>query len=197
MFQTLQRDYARLATYRARSGFGFLLECLLFDNGFQAVAGYRLASAMKRIGIPALPAFVWRWTLLCTGVDINPRARFGAGLVISHGVGLVVGADVVAGENCLLHHQVTLGAPTVGRIAENPRVGHNVTFGAGAIVLGGVQIGDGAVVGAGALVVSDVPAGVRALAPPARLRDTPVEANEPVPGGSVVPPPPPTKGESV
>lgn len=197
MFDLLQRDYQRLANYRQRSGLGFLLECCLFDNGFQAVVGYRCAAQLKQWGIPALPAFLWRWTLLCTGVDINPRARFGPGLVISHGVGCVVGADVVVGEDCLLHHQVTLGAPTVGRISECPRVGDRVNLGVAATLLGGIDIGDDAVIGAQALVLSSVPAGTRALAPPARLRDAEPErpaaaAAETEPAAATTPSVPPT-----
>ncbi|REJ72934.1 MAG: serine acetyltransferase [Acidobacteria bacterium] len=202
MFQLLQADFRRLAALRGREGLAFALQTVLFDNGFQAVFGYRVASALKRLGLPLLPAIVWRWTIFCTGVDVNPRARFGRGLVISHGVGLVVGADVTVGENCLLHHQVTLGAPTVGRISENPRLGHDVTVGAGAVVLGGIEVGDRAVIGAAALVIGDVPAGALALAPAARLRDAPPEterdrdvrdgAGTTGRGNSPTPPTPPT-----
>ena len=121
MIDLLRSDFARLAHFRQREGLGFLLDCLLFDNGFQAVCGHRLASTLKGIGVPVLPSLLWRWTIMVSGVDINPRARFGPGLVISHGVGLVVGGDVVVGDDCLIHHQVTLGAPTVGRIEQNPK----------------------------------------------------------------------------
>lgn len=190
MFELLRRDYARLAALRQRSGTGFLLDCLLFDNGFQAVCGYRISSALKRAGVPVLPSLVWRWTLWACGVDINPRATFGPGLVISHGVGLVVGGDVTVGEDCLIHHQVTLGAPTVGRIEQNPKVGDRVTLGAGAKVIGAITLGDDAIVGANALVLEDVPPRGRALAPPAEIRSSSADGSS-----ATAPPPPPPAQE--
>lgn len=158
----LRQDYARLAAYRDRKGLGFLLGTLLFDNGFQAVLLYRLARALKTLRIPVLPAFCWRAAIFFTGADINPNARLGPGLVISHGVGLVVGGDVVAGRDLLLHHQVTLGAPTPGRIAQTPRIGDGVAIGAGATVVGAITVGDGAFVGAGVLLAQDLPARAKA-----------------------------------
>jgi len=156
---SLRQDYLRLASYRERRSLFFLLDLLLFDNGFQAVVLYRLASWLKRLGIPLLAPAVARTNLFLTGVDINPRASFGPGLVISHGVGLVVGSDVKVGRNMLLHHQVTLGAPTVGRIASCPQIGDDVVLGAGAKLFGGIEIGSGSFIGAGVVLTESVPAG--------------------------------------
>lgn len=163
-------DLSHLGRLRGRRGFGFATECLLFDNGFQAVKLHRLASWFKRHRIPFFGALVWRCNLFFTGVDINPNARIGPGLVVSHGVGLVVGGDVVIGSGCLLHHGVTLGAPTTSKIADCPTLGDRVVVGAGAQVIGAVTVGDDATVGAGALVTEDVPAGALARAPRAQLQ---------------------------
>ena len=162
-----ESDYQRLAALRQRRGLGFFIETALFDNGFQAVKLHRAAHWFKIRRIPFFGALLWRINIWCTGVDINPNARIGTGLIISHGVGLVVGGDAVIGQGCLLHHGVTLGAPTTSRIAQCPQVGSNVTIGAGANLIGAIQIGDGAFVGAGALVTVDVPSGGKALAPTA------------------------------
>ena len=158
-------DLAHLSRLRERSGFAFSIECLLFDNGFQAVKLHRVAAWFKRHRIPFFGALIWRCNLFLTGVDINPNARIGPGLVISHGVGLVVGGDVVIGADCLLHHGVTLGAPTTSRISSCPSLGDRVVVGAGAQVIGDLTVGDDATVGAGALVTQDVPAGALARAP--------------------------------
>lgn len=163
-------DLAHLGRLRQRRGAGFALECLLFDNGFQAVQLHRLASWFKQRRIPFFGALVWRCNIFLTGVDINPNAQIGGGLVISHGVGLVVGGDVVIGDECLLHHGVTLGAPTTSKIADCPRLGDRVVVGAGAQVIGAVEVGDDATVGAGALVTENVPAGTLARAPRAVIQ---------------------------
>ena len=161
MANFLATDYRRLAEYRGRRSLRFLLECLLFDNGFQAVALHRLASWLKRMPMPGFAPAVARFNLWLTGTDISPRALIGPGLVISHGVGLVVGGNAIVGSNVLLHHQVTIGATTPGRIEAMPIVGDGVSLGAGAMVIGPVRVGDGAFVGAGVLVLEDVPPATR------------------------------------
>ena len=164
MLAHLRQDYRRLASYRERSGFLFATELLLFDNGFQSVMLHRMARWFKRRRIPVLGAACARVSITLTGVDINPNAELGPGLVISHGVGLVIGGGVVAGRDLLLHHQVTLGAPTPSRIGQMPRIGDGVSIGAGALVIGGIEVGDGAFLGAGTLVTRDVAAGEKVTA---------------------------------
>jgi serine O-acetyltransferase len=164
MLDHLRQDYRRLASYRERAGFVFATELLLLDNGFQAVVLYRLSRWLKRARIPILPAACARLSILLTGVDVNPNAELGPGLVISHGVGLVVGGGVVAGRDLLLHHQVTIGAPTPRRIGQMPRIGDGVSIGAGALVIGAIQVGDGAFLGAGTLVTGDVAGGEKVIA---------------------------------
>jgi serine O-acetyltransferase len=168
MFEHIRQDYRRLAGYRERSGFGFATELLLFDNGFQAVLLYRAARWFKTRRIPFFGAACARLSLALTGADVNPNAELGPGLVISHGVGLVVGGAVVAGRDLLLHHQVTLGAPTPSRLGQMPRIGDGVSIGAAALVIGGLEIGDGAFLGAGTLITDDVPPRSKVTATPSR-----------------------------
>jgi serine O-acetyltransferase len=164
MLAHLRQDYRHLASLRNRSGFVFATELLLLDNGFQAVALYRLSRWFKCRRIPFFGAACARLSIALTGVDINPNADLGPGLVISHGVGLVVGGGVISGRDLLLHHQVTLGAPTTSRIGQVPRIGDGVAIGAGALVIGAIEIGDRAFVGAGTLITRDVPAGAKLTA---------------------------------
>ena len=165
MFDNFRQDYARLADFRGRRSWTFLLDCLLFDNGFQACTLYRIARWWKAKRIPLIGPAVARINLLLTGVDINPNAIIGPGLVISqHGVGLVIGGDVRVGARALLHHGVTLGAPTPSRIVQMPRIGDGVSIGAGACIIGDIEIGDRCFIGATALVTQSVPAERRVLA---------------------------------
>jgi serine O-acetyltransferase len=145
-----------------------LLDSLLFDSGFQALAAHRLAHALIARRVPILPAVCRRWAIAACGVDILPRAEIGGGLIIAHGIGLVIGGRTVIGEDCTLLHGVTLGEARFEEL-ECPRVGDRVTIGAGAIVLGGIAIGDDAVIGAGSVVLSDVPAGCAVAGVPARV----------------------------
>lgn len=93
--------------------------------------------------------------------------HIGPGLVISHGNGTILTAESI-GRNCWVHHEVTIGWQYG---AGMPTVGDDVFVGAGAKILGSVNIGDGARIGANAVVVDDVPAGGTAVGVPARIRE--------------------------
>ena len=164
----LGRDFARLRAVKGRGSLMALLDGLLFDSGFQALVAHRLAHALIVRRVPILPAVCRRWAIAACGVDILPRAEIGGGLIIAHGIGLVIGGRTVIGEDCTLLHGVTLGEARFDEL-DCPRVGDRVTIGAGAIVLGGIAIGDDAVIGAGSVVLSDVPAGCAVAGVPARV----------------------------
>lgn len=89
------------------------------------------------------------------GVEVHPAATIGPGFALVHSVGIVVGRDVVAGRDLVLHQGVTLG--NAGAKRGQPTLGDGVRIGAGAKVLGPVHVGDGARIGANALVLADVP----------------------------------------
>ncbi len=132
-----------------------------------AVRLHRMAHGLWVRGHPT--AAQWLQTLgrVLTGVDIDPAARMGPGLEISHGVGLVVGPDVVTGPSCVLRQCVTLGGN--GRVKGMPHLGARVQVGANAVLLGPITVGDDAWIGAGAVVLCDVPAGCVAVGNPARV----------------------------
>lgn len=129
---------------------------MLFDNGLQAVVLFRLAHWLRARRVPALGPAVARLNLTLTGVDLAPSAEVGPGLVIAHGVGLVVGGGCRIGARAFLLHQVTLGAPSQSRLAQMPTLGDDVFVGAGARVIGAVVIGDRVVIGTNAVVTTDV-----------------------------------------
>lgn len=164
----LRRDFRRLREVKGRGFLMALLDALLFDSGFQALAAYRMGHTLAGWGVPVLPAVCRRWAIGACGVDILPRAEIGGGCIIAHGLGLVIGGRTVIGEDCTLLHGVTLGEVRFDEL-DCPRVGDRVTLGAGAIVLGGITIGDGAVIGAGSVVLSDVPPGATVAGVPAKM----------------------------
>ena len=163
MFENFKADIARLAEVNGLSQPWSFLQEILFNNGFQAVAGYRLARWFKVQTIPILPMAIARSTLFITGVDISPNAKIGPGLLISHGTGIVVGGAAEIGAGALLLHGVTLGAASQAGVGDMPKVGDRAFLGAHAALIGGIEVGDDVVVGAGAVVTRDVPAGSRVL----------------------------------
>lgn len=172
MFDNLRHDTRRLREIKSKSFPWYVLESLLFENGYQAVVLHRVAHGMKRLGIPFLGPLCHRLSIFLTGVDIAPAARIGPGFRISHGVGIVVGNGVEIGSGCLLMQGVTLGAPSQARIGDMPKLGDHVTIGANAAVIGKVTVGSNVLIAVNTLVTSDVPDDSKVL-PPAEARIVP------------------------
>lgn len=135
---------------------------------WHAVRLYRAADRLHRRGHPAAAVFVAAANRVLTGVDIEPGATIGPGLVIMHGHGIVINRAVRAGKNLEIYQQVTLGVNN-RHAPGSPVLGDDVVIFPGARILGPVTIGDGAVIGANAVVLSDIPAGAVAVGVPARI----------------------------
>lgn len=95
-----------------------------------------------------------RWT----GIEIHPGATIGKGLVIDHGMGVVIGETAIVGDNCVIYHGVTLGGTGKQHAKRHPTIGNDVFIGAGAKLLGNITLGDHTKVGANAVVLKDFPA---------------------------------------
>ncbi|MCZ6727257.1 MAG: DapH/DapD/GlmU-related protein [Acidobacteria bacterium] len=157
MFANLTQDTRRLREIKSKPYPFYVLESLLFENGYQAVVMHRIAHWFRRRGIPLFGPLVARVSLLLTGVDIAPEAVIGPGLRIAHGVGLVIGNKARLGARATLLHQVTIGAPSTRRITEMPQLGDDVFVAAGARLIGGITIGDRVFIGANTVLTRDVP----------------------------------------
>jgi serine O-acetyltransferase len=152
-----------------------LLEVLLFNKGFAALVCHRAARQRwhqttqngKRRAMMAL--YLQSEASAKFGVDIHPAATIGAGVVLDHGTGIVIGETARVGDGCTLLQGVTLGGTGKEAGDRHPKVGRNVFLGAGASVLGNIRIGDNAKVGAGSIVLRPVPDGATAVGSPARV----------------------------
>jgi serine O-acetyltransferase len=102
-------------------------------------------------------------------IELPREAQIGRRLHLPHPHGVVVSGDAVIGDDCMLRHNVTIGAGSDTR-GGYPTIGDRVTFGPGSIVMGAVHVGDDVMIGPGAVVVHDVAAGSRVLAPLATCR---------------------------
>lgn len=146
----------------------------LSGKGRAVTAAFRLTAAARSGGghlVGRIATTVYRvfvdWVM---GIDLPPDVQVGPGLAIFHGTGLVVHSSTIIGSDVLLRHGVTLGALGEGDAeTTGPRIGDRVRIGAGAIVLGPIDVGDDAVIGAGAVVVRDVPPGATVVGNPARV----------------------------
>ncbi|WP_019506680.1 serine O-acetyltransferase [Pleurocapsa sp. PCC 7319] len=167
MGKTIFEDYA-IALKRDPAARNWL-EVLLCYPGTQAIVSYRFAHWLHKLNLPFFPRFLSHLTRLLTGIEIHPGATIGNRVFIDHGMGVVIGETAVIGNNCLLYQGVTLGGTGKDNGKRHPTLGCNVTVGAGAKILGNINIGSNARVGAGAVVVKDVPANSTVVGIPGRI----------------------------
>jgi serine O-acetyltransferase len=145
-------------------------EVLTCYPGFHALVWHRaLAHPLWGAGLRWLARWLAHWGRWLTGIEIHPGATIGRRVFIDHGMGIVVGETAVIGDDCTLYHGVTLGGTSWHKGKRHPTLGRGVVIGAGAKVLGPVEVGDGAKIGSNAVVVRDVPAGATAVGIPARV----------------------------
>jgi serine O-acetyltransferase len=135
----------------------------------QAILFYRLAHWLYCIGIPFLPRLISHLTRFLTGIEIHPGAKIGKGVFIDHGMGVVIGETAIVGDYALIYQEVTLGGTGKEIGKRHPTLGKNVVVGAGAKVLGNIQIGDNVRIGAGSVVLRDVPSNRTVVGIPGRI----------------------------
>ena len=132
------------------------LEIILAYPGFHARQLHRLAHTLHLRRLPVIPRLVSHLSRWLTGIEIHPGAQIGEGFFIDHGMGVVIGETTVIGDDVTLYQGVTLGGVSRERVKRHPTVRSGVVIGAGAQVLGPVEIGAGARIGAGSVVVESV-----------------------------------------
>ena len=146
-----------------------LLGPFLHYKGFHALEAHRIAHWLWGAGRVALAGFLQARIARVLAIDIHPAARFGHGVFIDHGTGVVVGETAVVGNDVSILQGVTLGGTGKEAGDRHPKVRDGVLLGAGAKVLGNVVIGRGAKVGAGSVVLRDVPPCATVAGVPARI----------------------------
>lgn len=156
----------------ARSSF----EVLTAYPGLHALLFHRLAHRLWAAGWHWLARFISHIARWLTGIEIHPGAQIGRRFFIDHGMGVVIGETAVIGDDCTLYHGVTLGGTTWQQGKRHPTLGRNVVVGAGAKVLGPIEVGDFARIGSNSVVVKDVPDHATVVGIPGRVLE---DRNEP------------------
>ncbi|AYO49458.1 serine O-acetyltransferase [Micrococcus luteus] len=169
LFSRIKEDIATVRSHdpAARGD----LEVALVYSGLHAVWAHRVAHRMWRHDRLKMPARVLsQVTRAATGIEIHPGASIGRRFFIDHGMGVVIGETAEIGDDVMLYHGVTLGGRSLAKVKRHPTLRDGVVVGAGAKILGPVEIGEGTAVGANAVVVKDTPADAIATGVPATVR---------------------------
>jgi serine O-acetyltransferase len=145
------------------------LHALLHFKGFHALQSHRVAHSLWRRGRIDLAHWLSNQASATLGVDIHPAVPIGAGVVLDHGTGIVIGETAVVEEGVTLLHGVTLGATGHRRGDRHPKVRRGAFIGAGAQVLGHIEVGRMSRIGAGSVVLDAVPPHATVAGVPAKV----------------------------
>lgn len=152
------------------------LQPFLYFKGFQALQAWRVAHWLWEQNRDTLAFHFQSRISELFQLDIHPAARIGKGVFVDHGTGIVIGETAVVGDEVSMLHAVTLGGTGAERGDRHPKIGRGVLLGAGAKVLGNIEIGDYAKVASGSVVLKPVPAGCTVAGVPARMVNCPTDA---------------------
>lgn len=166
-FEALPKIHHRLehdivAMYNGDPAAKSISEVVRTYPGFYAIAAYRLAHELHRLGVKDIPRVITEHAHSRTGIDIHPAAKIGEHFCIDHGTGIVIGETTVVGNHVKLYQGVTLGALSVDkRDAEkkrHPTIEDRVVIYAGATILGGeTVIGHDSTIGGNVWLTRSVP----------------------------------------
>lgn len=141
----------------------------LYFKGFQALCVYRASNFLWNNKRKDISLYLQSLTSIVYSVDIHPAAKIGKGILLDHATGFVAGETTVIEDDVSILHEVTLGGTGKEGGDRHPKIRSGVLIGAGAKILGNVEVGAGARVGASSVVLSDVPPNVSVAGVPSRV----------------------------
>lgn len=151
---------------------------LLYLKGFHALQAHRIAHWLWRQERRALAIFLQNQISVSFQVDIHPAATIGQGIMLDHATGIVVGETAVIENDVSILQSVTLGGTGKTCGDRHPKIREGVMIGAGAKILGNIEVGQGAKIGAGSVVLQSVPPHTTVAGVPARIVGKP-ESDKP------------------
>ena len=145
-----------------------VIEVLLCYPGLKAIWFHRIAHFFWKNGFKLIGRYISHVSRFITGIEIHPGAKIGRRFFIDHGSGVVIGETTEIGNDVTLYQGVVLGGVSLEKKKRHPTIGNDVVIGAGAIILGPINIGEGAKIGANSVVLKDVKPYTTVVGIPAR-----------------------------
>jgi len=146
-----------------------LLEPVLYYKGFHAIQAQRLSHWLWNKGRRDFALYLQSRASAVFQCDIHPAARIGRGIFLDHATGLVVGETAVIEDDVSMLHDVTLGGTGKEAGDRHPKIRYGVMIGAGAKILGNIEVGHCARIAAGSVLLKSVPNNVTVAGVPARV----------------------------
>ena len=167
LFSDIKEDFSN--AYKNDPALNSKLDFLFNYPGVWAIAWYRLAHKLHNANFKRLARMIMGLTQIFTHIDIHPAAVIGQRVFIDHGTGVVIGETCVIENDVLIYQGVTLGGVSLTHGKRHPTVREGAVIGAGAKVLGNIEIGAYAKIGANSVVVKEVPQNATAIGIPAHV----------------------------
>lgn len=161
-----------LAVYNRDAACDNYLAPLLFFKGYQALQSHRIAHLLWQASRTILAFYIQSQCSRKFNVDTHPAAQIGHGILLDHASGVVIGETAVVENDVSILQGVTLGGTGKSTGDRHPKIRRGVLIGAGAKILGNIEIGENAKIGAGSVVLKDVPAHTTIAGIPARIIKT-------------------------
>ena len=158
-----------VATYDRDPATNRFIEPVLYFKGFHAIQTYRLAHWLYGKGRKDFAYYLQSRASSVFQCDIHPAARIGRGIFVDHATGVVVGETAAIDDDVSILHDVTLGGTGNENGDRHPKIGRGVMIGAGAKILGNIEVGHCARIAAGSVVVKPVPHNSTVAGVPARV----------------------------
>jgi serine O-acetyltransferase len=146
-----------------------LIEPVLYYKGFHAIQTHRLAHWLWNKGRRDFALYLQSRASAAFQCDIHPAAKIGRGIFLDHATSLVVGETAVIEDDVSLLHDVTLGGTGKEAGDRHPKIRYGVMIGAGARILGNIEVGHCARIAAGSVVIKPVPNNVTVAGVPAKV----------------------------
>jgi serine O-acetyltransferase len=167
VFADIKEDFSN--AYKNDPALNSKLDFLFNYPGVWAIAWYRIAHKLYKSDFKRLARMIMGLTQIFTHIDIHPAAEIGKRVFIDHGTGVVIGETTVIEDDVLIYQGVTLGGVSLVHGKRHPTIREGAVIGAGAKVLGNIEIGEHAKIGANSVVVKPVPACSTAIGIPAHV----------------------------
>jgi serine O-acetyltransferase len=145
------------------------LEPVLYYKGFHAIQTHRLAHWLLGKGRKDFALYLQSRSSSVFQCDINPAAKIGRAIFLDHATGLVVGETAVIEDDVSILHDVTLGGTGKEHEDRHPKIRRGVMIGAGAKILGNIEVGHCARIAAGSVVIKPVPHNTTVAGVPAKV----------------------------
>jgi serine O-acetyltransferase len=165
LFSEIKEDFAN--AYKNDPALSSKMDFLFNYPGVWAIAWYRIAHRLYKANFKRFARVIMGFSQLLTNTDIHPAAKIGKRVFIDHGIGVVIGETTIIEDDVLIYQGVTLGGVSLSQGKRHPTIKRGVVIGAGAKVLGNIEIGEYSKIGANSVVVKDVPSCTTAIGIPA------------------------------